>query len=219
MMCGIDEAGRGPVIGPMVVAGVWISEEDEKKLASFGIRDSKKLTPNRREEIASYIKSNFVHEIVVIKAEDIDDLRKTMTINELEAYVFATVANKNFADVYFIDSPGNDSEEFGEMIKKSLKYSSRIVCEHKADENYVVVSAASIIAKVERDRQIKKISEELEKIINKPLGSGYPSDEKTIEFIREWLEKFNELPPHTRKSWKTLERIKQKKVEDIPRNI
>ncbi|MBC7128455.1 MAG: ribonuclease HII [Thermoplasmatales archaeon] len=211
MICGIDEAGRGPVIGPMVVAGVWIEESDEEKLLRAGVKDSKKLTPGRREEIASYIKNNFVHEIVVIEASDIDDLRKTMTINELEAYIFASVANKNFARIYFIDSAGNDSKEFGEMIKKNLKY-GEVICEHKADENYAVVSAASIIAKVERDRQIKKISEELEKIINKPLGSGYPSDEKTIEFIREWFEKFNEFPPHTRKSWKTLERIKQKRL-------
>jgi ribonuclease HII len=211
MICGIDEAGRGPVIGPMVVAGVWIEESDEEKLLRAGVKDSKKLTPGRREEIAAYIKNNFIHEVVVIEASDIDDLRKTMTINELEAYIFARVANKNFARIYFIDSAGNDSKEFGEMIKKNLKY-GEVICEHKADENYPVVSAASIIAKVERDRQIKKISEELEKIINKPLGSGYPSDEKTIEFIREWFEKFNEFPPHTRKSWKTLERIKQKKL-------
>jgi len=211
MICGIDEAGRGPVIGPMVVAGVWIEESDEEKLLRAGVKDSKTLTPGRREEIAAYIKNNFIHEVVVIEASDIDDLRKTMTINELEAYIFARVANKNFARIYFIDSAGNDSKEFGEMIKKNLKY-GEVICEHKADENYPVVSAASIIAKVERDRQIKKISEELEKIINKPLGSGYPSDEKTIEFIREWFEKFNEFPPHTRKSWKTLERIKQKKL-------
>ncbi len=213
MICGIDEAGRGPVIGPMVVAGVWIEESDEEKLLRAGVKDSKKVTPGKREKIASYIRSNFVHEIVVVGADDIDDLRKTMTINELEAYIFAKVANKNFAGIYFIDSAGNDSGEFGEMIKKNLKYDCKVVCEHKADERYVVVGAASIVAKVERDRQIKKISDELEKILNKPLGSGYPSDEKTIEFIREWFEKFNEFPPNTRKSWKTLERIKQKKLK------
>ncbi|MEM2934963.1 MAG: ribonuclease HII [Candidatus Thermoplasmatota archaeon] len=211
MICGIDEAGRGPVIGPMVVAGVWIEEEDEEKLLKVGVKDSKKLTASKREEIASYIRNNFLHEVVVIEAGDIDDLRKTMTINELEAFVFARVANKNLARFYFIDSAGNNSKEFGEMIKKNLKY-GEVICEHKADEKYPVVSAASIIAKVERDRQIKKISEEIEKIINKPLGSGYPSDNTTIEFIREWFEKFNEFPPHTRKSWKTLERIKQKKL-------
>ncbi|MBC7080737.1 MAG: ribonuclease HII [Thermoplasmatales archaeon] len=213
MICGIDEAGRGPVIGPMVVAGVWIEEEDEEKLLGAGVKDSKKLTPSKREKIASYIRDNFVHEIVVIEARDIDDLRKTLTINELEAYVFAKVANKNFAKVYFIDSAGNDSKEFGEMFKKNLKYDCEIVCEHKADEKYAVCSAASIVAKVERDRQIKKISEELEKVLNKPLGSGYPSDEKTIEFIREWFNRFNKFPPYTRKSWKTLEKIKQKKLE------
>lgn len=211
MICGIDEAGRGPVIGPMVVAGVWVEEGEEGKLLKAGVKDSKKLSPHKREEIASYIKNNFFYEIVAIEARDIDDLRKTMTIIELEAFVFAKVANKKPARIYFIDSAGNDSKEFGEMVKRNLEY-GEVICEHKADENYPVVSAASIIAKVERDRQIKKISEELEKILNKPLGSGYPSDEKTIEFIREWFERFNEFPPHTRKSWKTLERIKQKKL-------
>lgn len=207
MMCGIDEAGRGPVIGPMVVAGVWLEEKDEWKLLEAKVRDSKKLIKQRRERLAEYIRENFYHEIIVVKPEDIDALRQTMTMNKFEAYVFAKIANKKRADVYYIDAASNNEEEFKKIISSLIEYDCHIVCEHGADDKYAVVSAASIIAKVERDRQIEKIAQELEAKLGMPLGSGYPSDERTINFIKEWIKKFGELPPYIRKSWKTVKNI------------
>ncbi|KAA0009873.1 MAG: ribonuclease HII [Thermoplasmata archaeon] len=207
MICGIDEAGRGPVMGPMVVAGVWIKREDEKKLIKMGIRDSKKLSPKKREELASYIKKNFPSEVVTVEAQHIDDLRKAMTMNELEAYIFANVANKRHATVYYIDAASNNEDDFKKIIMNYIRHDCEIICEHGADEKYAVVSAASIIAKVERDKCINKIAKELESKLSLPLGSGYPSDEKTITFIKEWIKKFGSLPPYIRKSWKTVRKI------------
>jgi|Deesub1362A_J573_1020465.scaffolds.fasta_scaffold04926_4 ribonuclease HII len=207
MICGIDEAGRGPVIGPMVVAAVWIDKKEEWKLLEAKVRDSKKLIKQRREKLAEYIKKNFYHEYVVVDASDIDNLRKTMTMNQLEAYIFAKLANKKEATIYYIDAASNNEDEFKKTIQELIKHKCQIICEHGADDKYAVVSAASIIAKVERDERIKKIAEELEAKLGLPLGSGYPSDERTITFIKEWIKKFNDLPPHTRKSWKTIKNI------------
>ncbi len=218
MICGIDEAGRGPVIGPMVVAGVWIEEDKEEALIKMGIRDSKKLSPKRREKLASWLMKNFVYEIVVVEPEDIDDLRKAMTINELEAYVFANIANKRKASVYYIDAASNNEKDFEKLVRQHIGHECKIVCEHGADAKYAVVSAASIIAKVERDKRLNAIAKELEGKLGMPLGSGYPSDEKTINFIKEWIRNFGNLPPHIRKSWKTVRKIenemKQKKLFD-----
>jgi len=207
MICGMDEAGRGPVIGPMVVAGVWSREEDEQKLVHVKVRDSKKLIRQRRERLADFIKKNFIHHLIVVEAEDIDSLRKIMSMNQLEAYIFAKLANMEKADVYYIDAASTNEDEFKELIHKSIMHDCEIICEHGADDRYAIVSAASIVAKVERDERIKKIGEELEKKLGMPLGSGYPSDERTIEFIKAWIGEYGELPPHIRKSWKTVERI------------
>ena len=208
MICGIDEAGRGPVIGPMVVAAVWMEEKDEEKLVEMGVRDSKKVARRKRELLAHYIMQNFHYEMTVVTPENIDTLRQTMTMNELEAYIFANLANKKMARVYYIDAASANEKEFEEMVRKNLKFDAKIVCEHEADLNYPVVSAASIIAKVERDRQIKGIAKMLESKLDMPLGSGYPSDKRTINFIKAWLKKYNELPPYTRHSWDTIRKIK-----------
>ncbi len=218
MICGIDEAGRGPVIGPMVVAGVWAEEKEEKKLADIGVRDSKKVSRAKRERLADYIEKNFYYEMIIVKPEDIDTLRQEMTLNELEANIFAKIANKKMADIYYLDAASANENEFKKMVEKRLKFDCKIICEHEADDRYAIVSAASIIAKVERDRQLKGISEILENKINIPIGSGYPSDKRTINFIKAWLKKYGELPPYTRHSWMTIQKIKnemmQKKLKD-----
>lgn len=207
MICGIDEAGRGPVIGPMVVAGVWIEERDEWKLTEAKVRDSKKLSKQRREKVAEFIKKNFYYETIVVNAEDIDNLRQIMSLSQLEAFIFAKIASMRYASIYYIDSASANEEEFKKEVKKRIEFDCEIICEHEADDKYPVVSASSIIAKVERDRIIKSIADEIEKKIGMPMGSGYPSDKKTIDFIREWIKKFNKLPPYIRKSWKTVRNI------------
>ncbi len=207
MICGMDEAGRGPVIGPMVVAGVWMNAEEEHKLLEVKVRDSKKLIRRRRERLAEYIKKNFIHHFIVVEAEDIDNLRQIMSMNQLEAYIFAKLANMEKADVYYIDAASANEEAFKELIGKSIMHDCKIICEHGADDRYAIVSAASIVAKVERDERIKRIAKELEKKLDMPMGSGYPSDERTIEFIKAWIKKYGETPPHIRKSWNTVKRI------------
>ncbi len=208
-ICGIDEAGRGPVIGPMVVAGVWANEDEEKLLKEMNVRDSKKHTIKRREELSKMIRETFFYNFIVVQPEDIDALRETMSLNELEVYIFAKIGKSMKADVYYLDSADVDEERFGHSFSEKLGFAAEVVSEHEADANYPIVSAASIVAKVERDKKLEEIRKEIEPELGIPLGSGYPSDERTRLFIKKWIEKFGDVPPHTRRSWKTVRKIKE----------
>jgi ribonuclease HII len=206
MIAGVDEAGRGPVIGPLVIAGVTAS--NQTIFENIEVKDSKQLSPKRRIFLAEQIKqisSNI--EIVIIKASDIDDMRKVMTMNEIEVHAFTKVIKKLSPDKCFVDAADVNSKRFGQHISAQLSKKIEIISEHKADDIYPIVSAASIIAKTIRDNEIESIAQTLEKRINKPLGSGYPSDPLTQKFLHFWVQKYKKLPPHTRKSWKTAQRI------------
>ncbi len=206
MVCGVDEAGRGPVIGPLVVAGVC---GDEEKIASLGVRDSKKLSPKRREKLAEEIRKVASKVIVVkIEPEEIDEMRENMTLNEIEVELFAKVISQMDDSIIYVDAADVDEARFAEDIRKKLGKNLKIVSEHKADAKYPIVSAASIIAKVERDRVIKELHKELG-----DFGSGYPADERTKEFLEEYMKEHGNLPPHTRHSWKSAKRIVKNKEQ------
>ena len=215
-VCGVDEAGRGPVIGPMVVAGVQLEGEDD--LNNFGIRDSKKCTPRKRERLAEIIKREAKdYNVMIIPAKDIDYLRKSMTINEIEVNAFVKVMRKLKSDFYYLDSADVNEERFGEEISKKLGFDTRIVSAHKADDTYTIVGAASILAKTRRDFEVRKIARKLENEIDMPLGSGYPADQVTIRFLREWIRRYHNIPPETRNSWKTVKKLlnEQKKLDSF----
>lgn len=212
MICGVDEAGRGPVMGPMVVAGLALDTESE--LDGLNVRDSKKCTPKRRESLASELYKIARTEVIIVPAEDIDALREGMTMNQIETKLFASIIDKLRPDKAYVDSADVNEQRFGQDIKDELDFEIEIISKHGADETYPIVSGASIIAKTTRDYEVQKIKKEL----GSDLGSGYPSDETTIKFLEKWIDTHGELPPHTRRSWKTAQRIlgqcKTKKIED-----
>ena len=209
MICGIDEAGRGPIIGPLVVAGIWITEELEEQLTMWGVKDSKKHSPRTRQTLAQKILEIAIHYEIIVPACDIDSLRQEMTLNELELHIFAQVAGYKKADTYFLDAVDVDSQRFKINFQQALKCDVHVIAEHKADDLYPVVSAASIVAKTVRDKEVVKIAQSLEPQLGIPLGSGYPSDPLTQKFLEHWGKKFGVLPPHTRHSWKTANRLKK----------
>jgi ribonuclease HII len=218
MICGVDEAGRGPVLGPLVVAGVCIT--NESILKNIGVKDSKKISALKRQSIAqSLINVVDNYKVLVIPASDIDDMRKVMTLNEVEVHAFSKVIKNLKPDICYVDAADVNAERFGNNISTNLSLKINIISKHKADDIYPIVSAASIIAKTYRDNEVKKISEILEKKMNLPLGSGYPADPITQTFLREWVKRFNKLPPHTRHSWKTAKNIflesTNKKLDDF----
>ena len=203
MICGIDEAGRGPVIGPMVVAAVCA---DDEKLKDLNVRDSKKLSPKRREYLAERIKEMAEQIVVrVVDPEEIDTMREKMTMNELEVEIFAEIISELKGDIVYVDAADVDEERFAQEIRKRVCREVKIISKHKADSIYPIVSAASIIAKVERDRIIEEIAKEIG-----DFGSGYPADERTKKFLEEYYREHGELPPHTRRSWKSSKRLIKK---------
>jgi ribonuclease HII len=205
LILGADEAGKGPVLGSMFVAGLVIDDEKLFDLAALGVRDSKQLTPARREVLAKKI-SGVVHDqyILEVPPQVIDELRMVMTMNDLMVRSFAQVLQRLEADRAILDAADVNEERFASKVKTASKSSMSITAEHKADQRHQVVSAASILAKVRRDESIR----ELEKLHNCKMGSGYPSDPDTIKFLEAWVKDKKELPPFARHSWATAKRIK-----------
>jgi len=205
MICGVDEAGRGPVLGPLIVCGIAV--ESDQALRKLGVRDSKKLSPKRREELAAKISKIARIELVEISADEIDVLRTKKTMNELETEAFATVIERLSPKIAYVDAADTDEENFGKAIRTRMTCTAQIVSQHKADDTFPVVSAASIIAKVNRDRRVR----EIEKEIGRPIGSGYQTDDITMTFLKDWINENGSCPPHTRQSWepaKNLMRLK-----------
>jgi len=209
---GIDEAGRGPVIGPMVIAGYCIDEEKIELLKSLGVRDSKELTRKQREEIYDeIIKLTDKYKYIIIGPKTIDHYVYKNRLNYLEFENMVKIIEEIKPNTVIIDSPLVNTKKVIEYIKNNLKINVEIIAENKADKNYPVVSAASIIAKVIRDKEIDKI----EKKININFGSGYPSDERTIKAIKE---NYEILKDYIRESWMTVKRTKigdQKNISDF----
>ncbi len=199
MYCGVDEAGRGSVMGPLVVGAVFTESDDV--LLEIGVKDSKKLTPKRREAMYGEITSSVPGWTVeVVSAEDIDRLRKTMTLNEIEMGMFKDAVTRRPASKTVADCPDVNEEGFTARFKAVLPPGMEVIAKHKADDTYPVVSAASIIAKVTRDRMMEDIRAEF----GTDVGSGYPSDHYTMDFIEGWIKKNGKAPPHVRCSWEPV---------------
>ena len=203
---GIDDAGRGPVIGPMVLAGCLIDEKDEKELKLLGVKDSKQLTQKRREFLAEKIKDIAeTFEIVLAYPEEIDETNKAgVNLNALEAMKMAEVINKinkGYGKIkVIIDCPSVGIEKWKDFLKTKIDNLSNleVVCEHKADINHVSVSAASILAKCQREIEMTKLKEKY----GKEIGSGYTSDAKTCTFLKKNADELKDNGIF-RKSWST----------------
>ncbi|MBN1160211.1 MAG: ribonuclease HII [Candidatus Diapherotrites archaeon] len=202
---GIDEAGRGPVFGPLVMAVAVIEKDKEDELREIHVRDSKMLTPKQRDLMFDAIK-NIVKEykILMITVDELNELMLRKSLNEIEAMYSAQMVNglKTKLDVLYLDSPDSIAENYAKRVVKYLEHKPRLVSENKADEKYPIVSAASILAKVTRDREIDKLRER-----HGDIGSGYPSDEKTVKFLEAWVKERGELPYFARKEWSTAKKM------------
>lgn len=210
---------RGALVGPLVVAGVTVDKKDEKKLLKIGVKDSKVLTPKKREELASKIEK-IAKNIVVLRVQPckIDSFRATgINLDKIEAMKMAEIIGMNDESKIFVDSLTQNPNKFQNLIFSYLKNNEvDMVVKNYLDESIPVVSAASIIAKVERDKTIK----ELESKVGQPIGVGYPHDPLTINFVEKLIkETKGKLPTYIRKSWITVQALQekswQKKVKDF----
>lgn len=200
---GIDEAGRGSVLGPMVIAGVIVPEKMDKVLERMGVKDSKRLTPNRRTILSRKLRKMFEYEIVVISAREIDELRASgVNLNEIEKNAMESIILKLKPEKAIVDAVDVKAQRFQDNLCKDTGFD--VIAEHKADDKYIEVSAASIIAKAERDAQIQEINKEF--IKSGGIGSGYPSDPTTKKFLTNYT--YDEMPDFVRKSWATVAKMK-----------
>jgi ribonuclease HII len=216
LICGIEEAGRGPVIGPMVMCGLCIDEKDEQILKDIGAKDSKMLSPLQRERLFDRLLEAAVKvKIVIIQPHEIDAALNDpdMNLNLLESKTTALILDELKPAKAILDCPSNNIEAYTDSVYEFLGNKDiKIISEHKADVNYPVVSAASIIAKVTRDREIEKLKIKM----GVDFGSGYPSDPKTVEFLeKNWKMNL----PIFRKTWASYKRYadgkKQKRLGEF----
>ncbi|MEM2975184.1 MAG: ribonuclease HII [Candidatus Bathyarchaeia archaeon] len=210
-IAGVDDAGRGSIVGPLVIAGVLFDEKDLPKLVDLHVKDSKLLSAQRRERLAVEIKKLAIkYHVIKLTPKEIDKVveskRKLHKLNRLEAQAMAQVIENLKPDIAYVDASDVLAERYKQHLQECLTFPVQIVSEHKADRKYPIVSAASIIAKVERDKAIKELEEKFGEI-----GCGYPTDPQTISFLQEWLEKYGSYPDFVRKSWKPAKKLKTRR--------
>ena len=207
LIAGIDDAGRGPVIGPLVIAGVLLYHYQVPQLQVLGVKDSKTLTPKKRTILSKEIMRLAKYTWVELSPSEIDTIvlngKKLRKLNWLEAKAMAEVIEKLKPEVAYVDASDVNEARFAQQIEEFLSVRTRIICEHHADATYPIVSAASIIAKVHRDEAISELRSKYG-----DFGSGYSSDPKTRKFLSNWLKEKKSLPDFVRKSWKTINQLK-----------
>ena len=185
LVAGVDEAGRGCVLGPLVVAGVAVKSEDLQLLAELGVKDSKLLSAKKREALyPEIVRLAQSYRVIKVAPYLIDRVvrsnRKLHKLNRLEAQTMAKVIEALKPDEAYVDAADVLEQRFGNHISECLTVKTRIISQHKADRTFPVVSAASIIAKVERDSEVAKL-----RVKYGDFGSGYLTDEKTMIFLRQ----------------------------------
>jgi len=234
MIIGIDEAGRGPIIGPLAVGAVAVDNDDYLK--KIEVKDSKRYTAASRDAVFGLLKDNVCYSVEMITAENIDNQRKSRTLNRIEIIAFAAVLKKlykklsfrfeNLSDMLanatiYVDSCDVNEERFARDLAGVLAgYCAEsdtdpalendifrhIVSRHKADVKFPVVSAASIVAKTFREKAIEMIRNEL----GGDIGSGYPSDPRTRRYLEDYFREKKTFPQYVRHSWDTTNKIKKK---------
>jgi ribonuclease HII len=213
LILGIDDAGRGPVVGPMILAGVLITKKQEKELKKLGVKDSKAITQKRRDFLEEKIKEIVIsYDVILAFPEEIDKSNaEGLKLNELEAnHIAKIIDNLNQEEKKIkvvVDCPSTSIAKWSDYLKTKITNLSNleISCEHKADANHVAVAAASILAKCEREKEVLKLKKEY----GIEIGSGYTSDPSTIRFLEKYALKHKDKGIF-RKSWITWKRASEK---------
>ncbi|MFQ6117198.1 MAG: ribonuclease HII [Candidatus Bipolaricaulia bacterium] len=194
---GIDEAGRGPVIGPMVVAAVLTTDQDE--LRRLDVRDSKALSRKRRGELAPQIARVARVRAIVIPATELEE-----NLNDIELGAMTELIGELAPELVYFDVPAHPRgvERFRRRLRELIGSGPELIGENHADNRWPVVAAASIIAKVRRDEEVLRLREKYG-----DFGWGYPSEPKTREFLERWYREHGDFPPCVRRKWKTARRL------------
>jgi len=213
IIVGVDEAGRGPVLGPLVMAALAFKEEDIKKLEWLGVKDSKLLSAEAREELFERIREvvhDFRVEVIEPDAIDLSLTAEGTNLNWLEADTSARLVSELDPDVAIVDCPSVNISAYSAYFKKKIDpavaQKMELKMEHKADLHHLPVAAASIVAKVIRDRSIDHLKLE----IGIDFGSGYMTDPKTQDFLAKYAEVHPQL---FRRQWQSYKNVQEKKKQ------
>jgi ribonuclease HII len=200
MQIGADEAGKGPVLGPMVAAAVRAPAD----AIPTAVDDSKRLAPARREALADRLRSDSAVDVgvAVVTPARIDDPETDMNSLTVAAQVEAIAAVAADDDALVVDAGDVDADRFGRRVESGVDAAVTVRSEHRADESHDHVAAASIVAKVERDARIEALTDTYGDV-----GSGYPSDERTRRFLADYVRDHGELPACARTSWSTCDDV------------
>lgn len=212
LIAGVDEAGRGCVIGPLVIAAVGVEEKSVQRLVEAGVKDSKRLSPRSRVQIASSIRRIArVVETRRLSASRIDGLRaRGVSMNEIEAMLVGSILSKHRRGVFYVDSVDRDCERFRMMmLRHAPGFKGVLIVRNYLDESNPMVGAASIIAKVERDRAVKSLLRKA----GLPECSGYSSDPRTVRIVEQLLQSGSKTSM-LRRSWSTVGRIGARLSQD-----
>ena len=198
---GVDEAGRGPAIGPLVVAGVLITPDAEARLTELGVRDSKDLSSERRHAMVEGIREIALEaRIIALAPVQLND-----NLNSVELGAIVRLVDELSPDTLYLDAPVGPRAipAFAGMLRRSCRSPElTLVAENKADARYPAVAAASILAKVYRDEAIDRLHG-----VYGDFGSGYPADPKTQRFLSDWFDAHRTFPACVRTRWGTVQRI------------
>lgn len=203
IVLGVDEAGRGPVLGPLIVGGFAMDETSLGRLVEIGVRDSKELSPRAREQIYEELGRYGRRETIVIAPRQIDGAVARGALNDLEARAFGEMIGRVRPSRTFVDACDPNASRFGATVRRLSAWEGAVVSRHKADRDFPLVGAASIVAKVVRDRAMVELGREL----GEDIGSGYQTDPVTIAFLKAHLPRAGERPAWLRSSWSTTARL------------
>ena len=205
-VAGVDEAGKGPVLGPMLVACVVADEHTLSSLKALGVKDSKRLSPAMRSKLAVRIEQMAEVHLLELLPQDIDYMRARITMNLVMVHCFSELLFRACADVAYVDAADVNEKRFASRLMENISERgcfTEVVASHRADAHIPIVSAASIVAKVHRDAAISKLASKY----HRRIGSGYPSDPRTVSFIRGWIAENGTVPPCARATWATCARL------------
>ena len=202
-LLGLDEAGRGPVLGPLVVGAFLIDAGAEASLWAAGARDSKRLSAARRVAVRAALEELGTWDVRVVSATDID----TGNLNRLEEDAVVDLVHAHAPDIVQLDALGAPRTLPALQARLSARCPgvTTWVIEPKADANHAAVASASIFAKTTRDAAMEALTDAWG-----ALGSGYPSDPKTRAWLTRHAATGDDWPAFVRTRWSTIQQLAQR---------